>query len=256
MTTTQSRRQFLRSLLLACGCDPSNQVMGENTVKYYAGTQLLDWNMSLGDGICNVPTLKDIKTVQINQAYTELRANLKHRAVMAHNITFKRFIADNTLDFIHICEYQFRLPYIPATNNTTLNGQTLEGGIFIWDGCNTRMDYGVAFQWVLNPWSPLFKKVQCWTGSSWQVVGELTPDTRWHRVKFVLNYRQQRAQLWIDGKNLPCLFTLTAKDSLWGTEIAARLQAEIISLDVCQQSSGTLHKAQFRNWSWQWQPYT
>lgn len=221
----------------------------------YSGTQLLGWETVVGDGICNMPLASDIATVQVNNAFTELRANLKRRAVMAHNITFKRLIADNALDFVHVCEYQFRLPYMPTTSNTLLNGQTIEGGIFVWDGRNTRMDYGVAFQWVLNPWSPLFKKIQCWTGSSWQVVGELEPDTRWHRVKFVLDYRRQQTQLLIDGKTFPSLFTLTAKDASWGTEVAARLQAEIISLDVCRQTTGILHKAQFRHWRWQWLPY-
>jgi hypothetical protein len=184
---------------------------------------------------------------------------------MAHNITFSRVMDDAAFEYIHTAGYEFRLPYLPDTGNTDLNGQTLEGGLFIWDGAATRLDYGLAFQWILNPWGTgvaEFGTIRCWTditdddGDRWQNVGYLEPDTSWHELRLVFDCRRQTTALTIDGNHYPCCHTATPKPAEWGTEIAARLQAEIVSLYVCEQGDGLLHKAEFRNWFWLWESYS
>ncbi len=126
--------------------------------RQYQGTNLSGWEVALGDALYARPgeppvTISDIETVH-ETAYSELRANIQRRIIMAHNITFKRIIDNEALQFIHTCTYKFRLPYLPtADTNADLNAQTLEGGIFVWDGSQTRLDYGMAFQWGLNPFS-------------------------------------------------------------------------------------------------------
>jgi hypothetical protein len=180
---------------------------------------------------------------------------------MAHNITFQRVVDDAAFEYIHTTGYSFRLPYLPATGTTTLNGQTVEGGLFIWDGAATRFDYGLAFQWIVNPWDTSdaeFGTIRCWTTTGeerWQNVGYLEPDTAWHELVLTLDFRRQTTALLIDGGHYPCCFTATRKPDAWGTEIAARLQVEIVSLDPRGQGEGRLHKTEVKGWFWRWEPY-
>ena len=41
----------------------------------------------------------------------------------------------------------------------------------------------------------------------------------------------------------------------WGTETAARFQMEIISIWPGNNPTGPLHEAEFKDWTWDWQPY-
>ena len=226
----------------------------------YRGSNLLGWEIALGDALYARPgepsvSLDDVETVH-ESGYSELQANIHRRVIMAHNITFKRFVDDDAFQFIHTCTYKFRLPYLPQQDaNADLNAQTIEGGIFIWDGSGTRLDYGIAFQWILNPWDE-FGNVRTWTdtdGCGWVTVDYLTPDTAWHEVKMVVDFYREATALLIDGVHYLTQFTRTPKPETWGTETAARLQAEIVSIYPEPSGVRAMHKAQFKDWTWVWE---
>lgn len=241
---------------------PSARALASPGPRQYQGSDLSGWTTVVGDGLYFAPgeapvTQADIATINYG-AYSELRANILRRRIMAHNITFRRVTDSTAFDFVHSFEFEFMLPYVPSMSNTDLNGQTLEGGLFIWDGSATRLDYGLGFQWGLNPWDAL-GELRCWTdigGGQWQAVGQFAPDLSWHTLKLVCDFQRQTTALLIDGKHYPCRFTGTPKAAEWGSEIAAGIQVEIISLYPGEQGDGTLHTAHFRNWSWHWQPAT
>lgn len=228
--------------------------------RIYRGTNFAGWEMALGDSIYNAPgespvSLSDIQTVHYN-TYSELRANVQYRRIMAHNITFKRIVDDFALQYIHICRFRFRLPYVPSIDNFQLNAQTLEGGLFVWDGEGTRLDYGLGFQWLLNPWMSNFGEMRVWrdvNGGQWESTGFLKPDIAWHEIEFVVDFQKEATLLKIDETRYPSCFAATSRPAYWGPEIAARLQAEIVSVYPEPSGIRALHKAEFRDWSWVWE---
>jgi hypothetical protein len=179
---------------------------------------------------------------------------------MAHNITFKRIIDPQARTYIHTCSYEFRLTFIPEVTNTAWNAETLEGAIFVWDGANTRLDYGIGFQWALNPFDTKeFGAIRAWTdigGGRWVRVGRITPDLKWHRLKMVVDYRRKTTALLIDNKHYLSYLTKITRPPEWGPEVAARLQAEIVSIYPEPAGLRARHNAQFRNWVWNWEPST
>jgi hypothetical protein len=228
--------------------------------KRYQGRDLSGWEVVLGDALYarageDPVTLDDIDTVHAG-SYSELYANVRRRVIMAHNITFKRIVDDEAFQHIHTATFPFRLPYLPvADENADLNAQTLEGGLFVWDGGGTRLDYGIAFQWGLNPWDR-FGEVRAWTdanGGEWAAVGHLEPDTEWHEVKMAIDYPRQTTALWIDNAHYMTRYTATPKPETWGTETAARLQVEIVSIYPEPRGLRAMHRAQFRDWTWDWE---
>jgi len=281
---TVSRRDFLKLIppaLLAVFLNGRNSASAQAAPTMLginlSGTNLKGWKWELGDALCpplippeppapprcpgEAPVdITDIKTVH-RDYYSELRANIKRRVIMAHNVTYRRIISEKMLLYSHVCVYQFRLPYLPRPVVTDLwNAQTLEGGLFVWDGANTRLDYGTAFQWDINPWRSEFGDIRTWTANGgpgqWVKVGHLKPDTRWHGVKMVVNMPLQTAALLVDGIQYPAEFSKTSKPDSWGPEVAARLQAEIISIDPEPSGQRAAHKARFRNWKWGAKPIT
>lgn len=269
---SNSRRQFLKmagaAVLTGTVASRAQQVAtGQGkSAREYSGPNLEGWEVVVGDGLYTAPgeddvTLEDIETVHFG-TYSELRANIRQRDIMAHNITFKRLNDDAAFDFIHVCGFKFRLPYLPTHDNSEMNAQTIEGGLFIWDGSNSRLDYGLAFQWIINPWSdlpePPFGTLQCWTSrgtGTWQPVGTMEPDTEWHDIFFVFDWRNQTTAMVIDGTHYPVQFTTTSRPDNWGPETAARLQVEIISIYPGPTGNGALHKAEVKDWFWSWEPY-
>lgn len=226
----------------------------------YSGINLAGWEMALGDGIYAASGEQPVNINDIDIAdyleYSELRANILNRRVMAHNITFKRIVNGQAFNYIHTCSYKFRLPYLPSQANIGANGQTLEGGIFVWDGSRTRLDYGIGYQWILNPWDNDFGSIKTWVNEengNWITVGKLTPNTDWHDLKLTVDFRRETTALVIDQKHYLTQYSKTPKSETWGTEIAARFQAEIISLYPGEQGEGAFHKAQFKDWQWIWE---
>jgi hypothetical protein len=218
----------------------------------------------LGDAIYARPgenpvTIADIANLHPNMTYSELRANINRRIIMAHNITFKRIIDPAALNYIHTCTFYFRLPYLPTKDEAaTQNAQSIEAAIFVWDGATTHRDYGMAFQWGLNPWNE-FGYIRAWTNKTlegtWENTGSiLTPNTNWHQAKFVIDFKRQSTAFLIDGKRYFTQFTKTPKPSTWGKEVAARFQVEIVSIYPEPSGIKAMHKAQFKDWTWLWEP--
>lgn len=117
--------------------------------------------------------------------------------------------------------FDFRMPYVPKGGGT-YNAQTLEAGLFVWDGGGTRRDLGLAFQWILNPWMAEFGHIRVWTqqgdGAAWKSVAYLRPDIAAHRAALVLHPAGELANLQIDGNAVPVAMTRTPKASNWTTD--------------------------------------
>lgn len=229
----------------------------------YAGTDLDDWAVVVGDGIWvadgELPVSRaDIATVNLGD-FSELRANLAGRRVEAHNITHQSVIDANAPQYVHTIEYDFRVPYVPTKDYAgNLNAQTMEGGIGLWDGKTTRLKYGVGFQWGLNPYSG-FGDLRCWTGTygeGWQLAGHLEPDTEWHHLRIVADFMSDSASLSIDGRLFSSVIGKCPAPAGWGEEVSVGPSAEIISIYPGESGRGALHVGQVRNWVWYWEPRT
>lgn len=262
------RRQFMKYAAAGAGAvagsplltGPASAVIGPPE-REYSGSDLSEWEEALGDALWvaagqDQVTASDIRS-RHNGGSSTLRANVKRRGVMAHNINFRRIIDDDAFDYVHAGSYEFKLPYLPEPGSWPDNAQTLEGGFFIWDGGGTRLDHGLAFQWILNPWMSTFGDLLCWTpanGGSWAPAGHLEPDTEWHTFAFTLDVGNQATAMTMDGEEILSSFVAMEKPANWGTETASRLQAEIVSLWPGDNPDAPSHRAKFRNWTWQWHP--
>jgi hypothetical protein len=261
-----NRRDFLKlgSVLLAGGLASQKSVAvqadSRNAPILYQGINLASWTVKLGDALYpddGSVTETDIDTVHF-PGYSEVRANIKRRVIMAHNITCKSITDAGAFNYLHTCSVSFGLPYLPVQNPTaTLNGQTVEGGIFIWDGPNTRLDYGMGFQWFVNPWGdgnlpPGALRV--WNGKGWIRVGQLAVDTNWHTLKMVVDFKRKSTLLLIDNKYQLSRFSNTTKDPSWGDTVDARFQLEAVSIYPEPGNLKAMHKVQYKNWKWLWEP--
>jgi hypothetical protein len=268
------RRDFLKiagatsigSLALLTWADEQVALANPNQL-VYQGSDLTGWETALGDGLYAAPgqpwvTPADIATIHLG-SHSELRANTQYRGVMAHNITYQRQASGDAFTYAHLCEFEFRLPYIPTVGNWVNNAQTFETSFFVWDGSGSRIDYGMAWQWILNPWMSNFGEVRAWMSSAtatvpengaWHSVGQLGIDTNWHRAKLIVDYGAQATALLIDDTHYLCTFSATSRPSTWSIETAARFGVEIISVYPGNNSSAPLHQAEIRNWQWRWIP--
>ncbi|GAP61639.1 hypothetical protein ARMA_0062 [Ardenticatena maritima] len=256
-----TRRTFLKAVAALALAQPWKTTFNADArpTSRLHGKTLEGWSVVVGDGVYAAPgeapvSLDDIATTHSRRS-SLVQANIHHRRIMAHNITFLRVVDDRTLHAAHECRYTFRLPFTPSIEAPEMNGETVEGGLFVWDGANTRMDYGLAFQWVINPWSPSFGELRAWSGENggmWVPIGSLAPDTRWHRVRYWLDIPSGVARLRIDQHMFELPVAATPKNEQWGTEIAARLQFEVISLYPGETGTGAMHAVEVRDWRWEW----
>ena len=219
-----------------------------------SGTDLTGWTTVVGDGVYAAPgqapvTSADI-TTEHRGADSRLRANILNRGIMAHAISYKRVTEASLMQAVHQGSYSFQMPYLPSTAGGPRNAQTVEGGLFVWDGVNTKVDHGTAFQWVLNPWQSNFGQIRVWTGNSWATGGYLKPDTAWHDVSFMVDPANQKVRLIIDGVDLNAPYSRTPKTG-WATTVSASLQVEAISLyPGANATTGPQHEVLVRNWNW------
>jgi hypothetical protein len=257
---------FLCCTLAACQTTPSESVVQQTIVKEFSGVNLEGWNMVVGDGLYAAPgetpiNINDIETNHYEDA-SVLKANVQRRIIMAHNINYKPISDPEITNYIHTVGYEFKLPYLPSTPDPDQAGQTLEGGFFIWDGADTRLDYGAAFQWIVNPWSSDYGKIFTWRANEagarfWQPVGFLQPDTNWHRVDINIDIRNKLATLRIDDTVIVDneAFAQEVKPD-FDNDVTGRLQAEVISVEPRPNNEiRRYHSGAFRNWYWQWQSY-
>ncbi|RZU50709.1 hypothetical protein EV385_2489 [Krasilnikovia cinnamomea] len=260
-SAVRGRRSFLAllgagaaALAVAASTSLSAPAMAATTPVTDTGTDLAGWTTVVGDGIYAAAGQAPVNAADITTEHrgadSRLRSNILNRGIMAHNITYKPVVDASMMTLVHQASYSFQMPFVPSTAGGPRNAQTVEGGLFVWDGANTRYDYGTAFQWVLNPWDANFGKIRVWTGSSWSAAGYLKPDTAWHQVSFLVDPSGQRVELSIDGTQIPAPFSRTTKNG-WGTEVAARLQAEAISLWPGSTATwGPQHEVLVKDWSW------
>ncbi|MFF5081854.1 hypothetical protein ACFY36_32790 [Actinoplanes sp. NPDC000266] len=240
-----SRRGFLG--LLGVGAAATAGLAAPAQGAAATAKDLRGWTGELGDGLFAAKgqaavTAKDIAVEHLG-GYSRLRANVQRRGIMAHVIAYKRVTGSGLLRVTHRGGYAFRLP-VPAVNGTA---QTVEGGLFVWDG---HLDHGTAFQWELNPWLATFGQLSVWTGDAWVKAGVKKPDTAWHTVNYLVQPARKTVQLVLDGKNLPAPYSATPKTG-WGTTVAARLQAEAISVyPGANATTAPAHEVHVRNWTW------
>jgi len=264
-----NRRDFLKlgGAMLAGGLAsvksmPAQADSVEAASTLYQGKNMAGWLLGHGDAEYNAsgePPVDDNDIQTIHQlTYSEVRANIKRRVIKAHNITFKRITNPDALKYIHTCTFSFRLPYLPQMDTSaTLNGQTIESGIFIWDGPKTRYDYGMAFQWIINPWGDgglPSGTLGIWNGNKWIRIGKMVVDTNWHTAKMVVDFKRKTTLLLLDNKYQLSRFSKTAKDSSWGGTVDARFQGEAVSIDPRPDDlMKAIHKVQYKNWKWLWE---
>lgn len=227
------------------------------TTRSENGVNLENWILNVGDGNFNYDDeapvgMEDLETVH-EIDHSQLKANIQNRNVMAHNITFRRITDPAAMVDIHIARYQFRLPYYITQGSTQHNGQTVEGGLFIWDGPDTRLDYGLAFQWITNPWDPNYKTIQIWDGNGWLNLNyQLEPDTVYHICEFYLDIQKKEAYFTLDGHEFKDnIYSETPKVG-WGNTVDARFQAECISIFPSETGYVPSQQVEFRDWSWIW----
>lgn len=261
-----NRRDFLKvgGALLAGGLVSTKvnlaQAREAESPALLQGVNLSGWTVVRGDAEYPEGGVNDndIKTAHL-AGYSEVRANVLRRIIMAHNITYKKVINPALLNYFHKCEISFRLPYLPQQNtSSTVNGQSVECGIFIWDGPGKRRDFGMAFQWLINPWGDVNDPqgtIRTWTGNAWIHVGHKPVNTQWHTAKMAVDFSRNTTSLIIDNKYYPSQYSSTAKPPSWGNTVDARFQAECVSVDPRPDNiMKALHKVQYRNWKWSWSP--
>lgn len=228
-------------------------------IRSYSGTDLDNWEMAVGDGTWAATgqapvAMSDLAANHVG-THSTLSANVWQRGVMAHNISFRRIIDTEALNNVHAASYEFRLPFMPEIGAWPHNAQTIEGGFFVWDGGGSRKDIGVGFQWLLNPWMSDQGDVRYWhrgQGGRWKPGGFLTPDTEWHRIEFVVDPTRNEGIVTLDGVEMANHWVAEDKEESWGTETAARLQAELISIWPGDNAVAPSHQAEYRNWYWDW----
>ena len=229
----------------------------------FSGSDLAGWRVTLGDGIYAAPgeapvSIEDIQT-QHDGALSEVRANIRRRRIMAHNITYRRERDDLALEYAHSFTCAFRLPYMPSVDNVDENGQTMDAGLFVWDGVNTMTDWGMAFQWGLNPrerFGEIRVSVEGVNAAAWEPVGYFQPDTEWHTFEMVVDYPtllqnpELSPTLRIDETYFPSHFVGIFKR--WPVAISAGIQVEAISIYPGTTMDGALHRVEFKDWRWRW----
>lgn len=223
----------------------------------FSGVNMAGWKVSLGDGNYAAPgqdpvSMQDIETLH-NEGASEVRANIRMRDIMAHNITYRRERDDRALEYTHLFSCEFRLPYLPSVANTEENAQTLEAGLFVWDGLLSRLDCGMAFQWGLNPYErfgEVRSSIEGVSAAAWEPVGYLEPDTEWHTFTMMVNYPTQTTLLQIDDVTYTSYFVSYPKR--WPAAVSAGIQVEAISIYPRGVVHGALHRVEYRNWLWQW----
>jgi hypothetical protein len=254
---------FFCLTLAACQHNQGEILTTQTIAEEFSGASLEGWDMVVGDGLYAASGEAEVNTDDTETNHyldaSVLKANVQRRVIMAHNITYKPISDTEITSYIHEVGYEFRLPYLPSISEPNQAGQTLEGGFFIWDGATTRLDYGAAFQWIVNPWSNDYGKLFTWRADAsgmraWQPVGFVQPDTNWHRLDIRLDIRDKRATLKIDDTVIVDneAFAQEVKPD-FDDDVTGRLQAEVISIDPRPENEiRRYHSGEFRNWYWRW----
>lgn len=232
----------------------------------FAGASLAGWRTVLGDARHTAAGLAqvngdDVVTTHEND-HSTLIANRHGRGVMAHNTTYYRRVDDHALNTIHTASAEFRTPVTPQAISGLPNGQTVEMALFVWDGQGSRRDIGLAFQWMINPWSEYFGAVRTWTSaganSNWSTepVTYLDPTDAWQRVEMELHPGERTASLLLNGEPVQAQCTETQKPANWAYKTAAAVSLELISIWPGDRVEAPTTSVECRDWTWDWTPAT
>jgi len=236
-------------------CEKDNTTNPDNYYDRYSGRNLQNWSVALGDSLIiyedeEPVTINDIRTRHYYD-YSSVEANINHRGILAHNITYKQIADVKALQVTHRAAFIFNLPGKPSRQNKTGNGHALECGLLVQDGSTTHKQYGVLFRWIINPWRDDFGRIYLWDGAEWQSETALEPDSLRHTVTFTLDRINKSGSIQIDKLKLAGAWSeTTLPESVTG--ISAKLQFGVLNpfppeADVCPAAS-----VLFRNWKWEW----
>lgn len=230
----------------------------------FSGASLAGWRTVLGDARHTAAGLAQVNGDDVVTTHGDDRstlvANQHGRGVMAHNTTYFRRVDDHALNTIHRASAEFRTPVTPQPISGLANGQTVEMALFVWDGKGSRCDIGLAFQWMINPWSEYFGAVRTWTSegtkSNWSVdpITSLAPTDTWQRVEMELHPTERKATLLLNGEPVHAQCTETKKPDNWAYKTAAAVSLELISIWPGDRVEAPTTSVECRNWSWDWTP--
>jgi hypothetical protein len=161
-----------------------------------------------------------------------------------HNITYLEKTGSNYALGEHTASYYFQIPSFST-------GITAEGGLFVWVGDEAvRLDYGTAFQLIVDNAHADFGKIYYWGGDAWIYSGEeiALNNEFFYKVTFYVSVEDSSASITFaaeeDTFQFDDIFSETEKDESWSAETIARLQAECISKD------GMKHIVNVKDFSW------
>ncbi len=148
-----------------------------------------------------------------------------------HNITYLEKIGSNYALGEHTASYYFQVPSFST-------GITAEGGLFVWVGDEAvKLDFGTAFQLIVDNEHADFGKIYYWGGDAWIYSGEeiALNNEFFYKVTFVVSVEDSSASITFaaeeDTFQFDDILSETKKDESWSAETIARLQAECISKD-------------------------
>lgn len=223
------------------------------------------WQVGLGDAILAMPgaspvTVNDIATTN-EPGYSQVEANIHHRQIMAHNITFYWVNKTDALTYAYRFTTEFRLVYPPSTTDTQHNVNTLEANVGVYDG-STHIANSCGIQWALDPWYSLAGIINEWTTNNtspalWEPMTSLIPDANWHTLDVTFDPPHNTCSYTIDGVTFTALSGHDQKPSTWSSENAANVQVEVVSInpaDPANTIGGEEGLAQFKDWTWTMTP--
>jgi len=236
-------------------CEKDNATNPNSFYDRHSGRNLQNWSVSLGDSLIlseeeEPVTLNDVRSRHYYD-YTSVEANINHRGIMAHNITYKQIADVKALQVTHRAAFIFNLPATPTRQNKTNNGHALECGLLIQDGSTTHKQYGVLFRWIINPWQNDFGRIYLWNGEEWQSETTLQPDSLRHTVTFTLDRIGKSGSIQIGNYKMAGAYSETPlSESVTG--ISAKLQFGVLNPLTPEADVFPAASVLFKNWKWEW----
>jgi len=217
---------------------------------YYEGDTILNrYNCSSGVNIHLDPGYYEIKVWDksdgsFRNVWINVVGGSELEDHIIHNITYLEKTGSNYALGEHTASYYFQIPSFST-------GITAEGGLFVWVGdAAVRLDYGTAFQLIVDNEHVNFGKIYYWGGDAWIYSGEeiALNNEFFYKVTFFVAVEDSSASITFEAEEdtfqFDDIFSKTEKDESWSSETIARLQAECISKD------GMKHIVNFKDFSW------
>ena len=254
---------FIILLIIIIGCSDDNDIFSsQDEIEYIHedGEQFNNTTWQTVPGDACLPIIDDYQAiyaqyVQLDNSYSfysqlvadayQLKADRKNEEDdihIIHSIIYLKKTSPRITEGIHTASFYFQIPSFTT-------GITVEGGLFIWMG-NIRLDYGTAFQLIVDKDNSDYEKIFYWSGNKWidsHKKVHLTNDF-FYKITFTLNITNLDASIDFDGNGesftLSDVFSETEKDDSWTMDTVARLQAECIS------KNGIKHIVNFKDCYW------